>query len=193
LPCTNSRVEWVLHEDGIHPLMCVLPDHEIMEHLRTGKLKITNFTEESLTPNGYDLRISEITIPETGDSFNVGVAKVPPKAMFFISTIEHVELPANIAGQLWLRTSWIRKGVLAGLGKVDAGFNGTLTFMAFNASNAAVEIPVGGRFVQLVFETLHSPATLTYEKRSGHYQGQKGITLNPLHKGDVGGEDAHRR
>ena len=36
--------------------------------------------------------------------------------------------------------------------------------------------PIGSRFVQLVFETLHSPASLTYEKRSGNYQGQNGDT-----------------
>jgi dCTP deaminase len=122
-----------------------------------------------------------------------GTAVIAPAAMFFISTIERVELPPTLCAQLWLRTSWMRKGLIAGLGKVDAGFQGTLTFMAVNVSSAPVEVPVGERFVQIVFETLTSPAQLTYGKRSGNYQGQVGVTLAPLHQLDVRGEDAARR
>ncbi len=173
--------------------MCVLPDHEIVDHIKTGKLKIENYSEESLTPNGYDLRISEISIPETGEMINMGVSRIPPRTMFFVSTIESVGLPHNISAQLWLRTSWIRKGILAGLGKVDAGFNGTLTFMGYNCSHAMVEIPTGSRFVQIVFESLHSAATLAYEKRSGHYQGQKGITLSPVGEKKIEGVHGHGR
>ncbi len=165
--------------------MCILPDHEIMESLRSGKLRIDDFSQESLTPNGYDLRISEISVPSEKTSIRSGKAMIPPKAIFFVSTLEYVALPSDISAQLWLRTSWIRKGILAGLGKVDAGFSGTLTFMAYNVSDTEIEIPMGSRFVQMVLETLHSPATLTYEKRSGHYQGQKGITLAPINQKKV--------
>ena len=100
--------------------------------------------------------------------------------MFYVSTIEKVELPNYISAQLWLRTSWIRKGIIAGLGKVDAGFKGTLTFMGYNVSNSDIELSISDRFVQIVFETLHSPALISYEKRSGNYQGQNGITLSPI-------------
>lgn len=65
--------------------------------------------------------------------------------------------------------------------------------MAVNVSPNPIEVPIGSRFVQMVFEKLHSPANLTYEKRSGNYQGQNGITLAPVDKPDVRGEDAHRR
>lgn len=165
--------------------MCVLPDHEILERLRSGRLKITEYSDRSLTPNGYDLRIAEVAVPSLDLKTNEGVARVPPGAMFFVSTVERVELPPDLAGQLWLRTSWMRKGVLAGLGKVDAGFEGTLTFMAVNLSQTELAVPVGERFVQLVFETLHSSASLTYEQRSGNYQNQEGITLAPVQKSDV--------
>lgn len=173
--------------------MCVLPDHEILERLDSGNLVITEFSSESLTPNGYDLRIAEVSVPSRSEMVREGNATVPPGTMFFVSTLERVELPADLAGQLWLRTSWMRKGVIAGLGKVDAGFKGTLTFMAVNLSNEVLTLPIGSRFVQIVFETLHSPASLTYEKRSGNYQGQNGVTLAPVKQTDVQGEDAHRR
>lgn len=173
--------------------MCILPDHEIVERLRSGSLVISDYSEASLTPNGYDLRVAEVSVPTASATVRDGAASIPPKAMFFVSTVERVELPSDLAGQLWLRTSWMRKGVLAGLGKVDAGFRGTLTFMAVNLSNETLELPIGSRFVQLVFETLRSEASLTYGKRSGNYQGQNGITLAPIKKADVQGEDAHGR
>ena len=164
------------------PNMCLLPDHEIFEKMKSGKLGIRDFSADSLTPNGYDLRIAELSLPELGHAFKEGVAKIPPKAMFYVSTIEFVELPDDVAAQLWTRTSWIRKGLLVGLGKIDAGFHGTLTFMGFNASGVEVEVPIGARFVQMCFETMHSPVEMTYEKRSGNYQGQQGITLSPIGK-----------
>ena len=165
--------------------MCILADHEILARMKEGTLRIRDYHEGSLTPNGYDLRIAELSLPELGISFKEGKAKVPPKAMFYVSTIEYVELPDDLAAQLWTRTSWIRKGILVGLGKIDAGFHGTLTFAGFNASSVEVEIPIGSRFVQMCFETMHSKVQMTYEKRSGHYQGQKGITLAPLAKDEI--------
>jgi dCTP deaminase len=160
--------------------MCILPDHEILSLMQNGTLVIRDFSRDSLTPNGYDLRVAELSLPDAGLAVKEGVARVPAKAMFYVSTVEFVELPDDVAAQLWTRTSWIRKGLLVGLGKIDAGFHGTLTFMGFNASSREVEIPVGSRFVQMVFETLHSPCDMTYEKRSGNYQGQRGITLGPV-------------
>jgi len=162
--------------------MCLLPDHEILGRIKDGKLGIKDFSMESLTPNGYDLRVAELSLSEGGHVFNDGVAKIPPRTMFYVSTIEYVELPDDVAAQLWTRTSWIRKGILVGLGKIDAGFHGTLTFTGFNASDKEVEIPLGSRFGQMCFETMHSKVERTYEKRSGNYQGQKGITLDPLGK-----------
>jgi dCTP deaminase len=158
--------------------MCVIPDHEIVEAVENCRIGISPFSERCLTPNGYDLRIAEISVG--GKVTEIGVAKIPPRSIFFVSTVEFVSLPDQVCAQLWLRTTFIRKGIMAGLGKVDAGFQGTLTFTAFNMSDEEIEINIGDRFVQMVLERLHTPAKMTYEKRSGHYQGQKGITLKPL-------------
>ncbi len=42
--------------------MAVLSDIDIAHGLSTGYLGISNFSEKGLTPNGYDLRISEISV-----------------------------------------------------------------------------------------------------------------------------------
>lgn len=162
--------------------MCVVPDHEIVDMLKDGTLVIKDYSEAGLTPNGYDLRVAEIRLADSQETHREGTAIIPSHCMFYVSTVEHVELPDDIAAQLWTRTSWIRKGLLVGLGKIDAGFHGTLTFTGFNASSVPVEVPIGARFVQMVFETMHSRCEMTYERRSGNYQGQKGITLAPSAK-----------
>ncbi len=158
--------------------MCLVPDHEIESRMKDGSLVITDFNLEGLTPNGYDLRVAEARL-EGGESVTSGTFIIPPGKLFFISTVERVELPDDLAAQLWTRTSWLRKGLLMGLGKIDAGFHGTLTFSGFNASSVPVELPIGSRMVQMVLEHMRSPVERTYAKRSGNYQGQKGITLKP--------------
>src|SRR5437899_3247806 len=104
-------------------------------------------------------------------------AKIPPETRFAVSTREKIRLGRHVAGQIWLRTTWARRGVVASFGVIDAGFSGTLTFGAFNASSEPLELPIGDRFAQIVFLTLDTPASETYERRSGAYQGQKGVTL----------------
>jgi dCTP deaminase len=161
--------------------MCLVPDHEIESRIRDGSLVITDFSPDGLTPNGYDLRVAQVRI-EGGESVISGTVVIPPGRLFFVSTLERVELPDDLAAQLWTRTSWLRKGLLMGLGKIDAGFHGTLTFSGFNASSSPVELPIGSRLVQMVLEHMRSPVQRTYAKRSGHYQGQQGITLAPTGK-----------
>ncbi len=164
--------------------MCVIPDHEILSLLKSGEMRIDDFSEDSLTPNGYDLRVAEISLPSQDLLVRDGVATVPSMTRFFVSTLEYVGLPDKICAQLWLRTSWIRKGIITGLGKVDAGFEGTLTFSGLNISDSGIEIPIGDRFVQIVFERMCSRPEFPYQKRSGHYHGQRGVTLTPINNGD---------
>lgn len=159
--------------------MSILPDLEIVESLENDDLTIEPFEEDCLTPNGYDLRVDEVYLPASEQRIEDGVARIPSQFQFFVSTAEFVGLPPTVCAQLWLRTTWIRRGIMAGLGKVDAGFEGTLTFSAFNFSDSTITLPIGERFVQIVFERLSSPPSMTYEERSGNYQGQRGITLSP--------------
>ncbi len=157
--------------------MALLSDGDIRRYLAKGELRIEPFDEKNLTPNGYDVTIEEVFVPSSNDRTTRGVAKIPPATRFAVSTRESVGLGRHIAGQLWLRTTWARRGVLAAFGMIDAGFSGTLTFGALNGGSGVLEVPIGERFAQIVFLSLESPSSETYEKRSGTYQGQRGVTL----------------
>ncbi|MDY6984848.1 MAG: dCTP deaminase [Candidatus Thermoplasmatota archaeon] len=140
----------------------ILSDLGITEAIKKGELKIDPFDREALTPNGYDLSINEMRgFPE-------------PKSFFLVSTTEFIELSGNICAQLWVRSSFARRGIFCSFGKVDAGFEGTLTIGCFNAGDERIELKKGERFVQIVFERMLSPAEKKY---TGRYRGQRGIKV----------------
>ena len=157
--------------------MTVLSDSAIRKAMVDGELAIEDFVEKNLTPNGYDLTISEIKVGQDGESQYDGEVKIPPMTWFAVSTKEYVKFGPRITSQLWIRTTWARRGIMSSFGKVDAGFEGTLTLSAFNSSDREVIIPIGDRFAQIVFEWLDSTSDKTYAERSGNYQGQRGVNL----------------
>lgn len=157
----------------------ILADSDILGRVNRGELIVKGFDEKNLTPNGYDVTINEILIPSRCMKTNTGKLVVPPLTWFLIGTKEVFEMPRDIVGQLWIRTSWARKGILSSFGKVDAGFRGNLTLSAFNASSAEVEISVGDRFAQIIFLTASAESEKDYGERSGNYQDERGITLEP--------------
>ncbi|MCQ2078601.1 MAG: dCTP deaminase [archaeon] len=124
--------------------MAVLSDRDILYEMQGGRLGISDYSEKSLTPNGYDLRVAEISI--NGTVYKEGVVKIPARTMYYVSTIERVALPDDVCANLWLRTSWIRKGSVGAFGMIDAGFEGTLTLGAYNASESEIEITIGERY-----------------------------------------------
>ena len=157
--------------------MTVLSDKEIEKSIQNNELSIEPYTTKNLTPNGYDLSIDEIYVKKTDQHIREGIAKIPPLTWFAISTKEFVKMGPKITSQLWIRTSYARKGILASFGKVDAGFHGTLTISCFNSNHEEIEIPIGDRFCQIVFEQLSTEADVLYNERSGNYQNQRGVTL----------------
>ena len=157
--------------------MSILSDVDILNSIKTEDLGIEPFNEKNLTPNGYDLSISEVFIKKTNQHVKDGFATIPPQTWFAISTKEFVKMGPQITSQLWIRSSYARKGVMASFGKVDAGFHGTLTISCFNSNHEPLEIPIGDRFCQIVFENMASVPSELYDKKSGTYQNQRGIKL----------------
>jgi dCTP deaminase len=157
--------------------MAILSDKDIEEAMNSDNLGIEPYVQKNLTPNGYDLSIDEVFIKKKDEHIKEGVAVIPPLTWFAISTKEFVKMGPQITSQLWIRSSYARKGVMASFGKVDAGFHGTLTISCFNSNDEALEIPIGDRFCQIVFEKLSSKPSELYEKKSGKYQNQRGIKL----------------
>ncbi len=146
----------------------ILSDGDIVTAVRRGDLSIEPFVEEQLTPNGYDLSIQEVMVDEETRR----QATIPPMRWFAVATREYLRLPRH-AAQLWIRSSYARRGVVASFGKVDVGFEGTLTLACFNAREE-LELRHGDTFCQIVFEEMLSAPR---ERYAGKYKGQQNITL----------------
>ena len=133
--------------------MTVLSDEAILLAIDTGELEIEPFNLNNLTPNGYDLTIAEIEMPNKS-KISEGSIDISPGARFAVSTKERIYCGANICAQLWLRTSWARKGICSSFGKIDSGFNGTLTLLGFNSSDENVSIDIENNF-KPTYKTIH--------------------------------------
>src|SRR5437879_12553703 len=107
--------------------MALLSDADIRRYLAKGELRIEPFDEKNLTPNGYDVTIEEVLIPSSNARTTQGVARIPPGTRFAVSTRESVVLGRHLAGQIWLRTTWARRGGAAAVGMIDDCVSGELT------------------------------------------------------------------
>ena len=155
--------------------MAILSDKQIILLVQEKNIVIEPFDSKNLTPNGYDLTINEIEIPGGKKVMN-GHLVIPASERFAISTKEIISCGENHCAQLWLRTSWARKGIMCSFGKIDSGFKGNLTLLGFNSSKKEIEIKTGNTFAQIIFEELTGSVKKLYAERSGNYQNQDGVT-----------------
>lgn len=154
----------------------MLSDAEIRSLVTRGKLIVSNYREGQLTPNGYDLTAGRISLP--GDNATDGT--IPARSFFLVSTLERLDMPSGIAGQIWLKSSFCRKGIMGSFGLVDSGFRGELTLALYNATDAPVMVAAGKAIAQITFIRMSSEPVQTYEQHSGNYQDQTGITTEPV-------------
>ncbi len=152
----------------------MLSDRDILKAIEEGKIKIENFDDESLTPNGYDLRIGEIMLPNK-NYIKKGEVKIPKLTHFLIGSLEYIVVGEEYVAQIWLKSRWARRGVLSSFGLVDSGFEGILTMGTFATKD--INMKIGDKFAQLSFFELKNKPYKTYGERSGHYQGQKNIKI----------------
>jgi dCTP deaminase len=145
----------------------VLSDTEILEHLRTGDIKLEpSDLSACLNPAGYDLRCFKTVI-------------LKPKQYELVATLETVELGLNVTAYLHIRSSLAREGVIGSFAVVDPGFRGQLTMNLHNVSEKDIILREGERIVQIVFHKLGNVAQKGY---SGSYQNSKGIVSSRRNK-----------
>ncbi len=119
---------------------------------------------------GFDLRMGEIYELE-GDGFlgveerNTPEAKLvagfdpekethfvfEPGKYYLIKTMEKVNLPVDISGIIFPRTTLFRSGLGLFNGVVQPGYSGELTFGICNLGKSAIKVSFGARVVHITF------------------------------------------
>lgn len=148
---------------------------KLHELVKTQKL-VENLCERELnSPEGagFDLRLDEI-FEINGDGFLgveerdtpeiTSVAKnndskseeenyfiFEPGKYYLIKTMEKVNLPINLSGIIFPRTTLFRSGLALFNGIVQSGYSGELTFGICNMGNSKIKISFGARIAHITF------------------------------------------
>jgi dCTP deaminase len=183
----------------------VLSDRTIREEIAKGRLVIEPLEDGCIQPASVDLHLDkqilvyrnasrpyvDVRQPTADLATRVEVSDkdpflVQPGEFFLVSTLEHIELPGDIAGRLEGKSSLARIGLLvhSTAGFVDPGWKGKLTMQMTNVSRLPVTIYAGMRIAQISFLRLTTPAERPYGSSGlgSKYQGQQEPTASRYHE-----------
>lgn len=122
---------------------------------------------------GFDLRLGEVyeligegflgieerTTPEVKSIAKFDPTKeihftFEPDKYYLVKTIEKVNLPDNISGIIFSRTTLFRSGLALFNGIVQPGYCGELTFGLCNLGKSNIRISLGARIVHITFHEI---------------------------------------
>ncbi|MCL4374160.1 MAG: dCTP deaminase [Candidatus Marsarchaeota archaeon] len=172
----------------------ILSDFDLLNMIKSGRLKIEPFAEEIVRENGIDFRLADEIAhhKEMGDNFVMDPADessisnsyslekgvksmiIKPHEQVLLSTHESISMPDDIAGIVELRSTWARHGLSMPPTIIDAGFSGTVTLEVFNNAPYKIELKPMLRFAHVIFLKTTSKVQKLYK---GAYSNQNGIKL----------------
>lgn len=172
----------------------ILSDFDLMNMIKSKRLKIEPFSKEIVRENGIDFRLADEIAhhKEMGDHFVMDPTNaetiahaydikkkqkeliIKPHEQVLLSTIEYVGFPDDIAGIVELRSTWARHGLSMPPTIIDAGFHGTVTLQVLNNAPYSIKLKPKMRFAHIIFMKTSSRVLNAY---SGSYYEQKGIKL----------------
>ena len=147
----------------------------------------TNMDDEQFTPNGMDLRLNAVYLPENisrgvfgithGEKMIPQLIEVPPLEGAYILNPErkyyincgHIDIPKNCMQTYYLRSTFMRAGLELYSSVGDAGYSGDLIFAVKVSGVSSIVIEQGERIVQAVTYEL----TSNTHGYNGDYQNNK--------------------
>lgn len=103
-----------------------------------------------------------------------------PGQRWLVATEEAIRVPNTCKGDVQLRSTWARLGLIIPATVADPGFIGNLTIEVFNANLNPILIRPGDALICMIYSTIPylgmSKNEIDYATH-GRYQGQTGITL----------------
>ncbi len=144
---------------------------------------------------GYDLRLgSKFLVPIGGinavlDPINFPhghfrqievkeTLEVAPGSQVLAESVEMFNIPDDVAGVCWGKSSYARCGLLVNVTPLEPGWKGVLTIELANLSPLPIKLHVGQGIAQVVFFRGNRPQRTYAEKEAGGiYQNQPGVTL----------------
>lgn len=189
----------------------VLSDRSIREELAKGRIVIRPLGDGCIQPASVDLhldrsllvfqnnRVPYIDVRATSERLTEMVTvgdddpfMLHPGEFVLGSTLEHIEVPADLVARLEGKSSLGRIGLLihSTAGYVDPGWKGHLTLELSNVSNLPITLYHRMRIGQISFLQLTTPADVLYgsAELGSKYQGDQDPTPSKAHL-DFDGRD----
>ena len=183
----------------------VLSDRSIREEIEEGRIVIRPLGEGCIQPASVDVhldrnilvfrnnRVPYVDIRANTEQLTEKVVMgdddpfmLHPGEFVLGSTLEHVEVPADLVARLDGKSSLGRIGLLihSTAGYVDPGWKGHLTLELSNVSNVPITLYHRMRIGQISFSRLTTPAEHLYgDKELGSkYQGQQEATPSRVYE-----------
>ena len=173
----------------------IMSDRNLRELIKSNQLVIDPLTNDAVQQNGIDFSMGdELAIGSSASNAEIINSKssddikklfqivkgdegqfiFSPLRHYLLTTRENIKMPNDLMGFCGLRSTFARLGFISPLTIIDAGFEGTLTIGVFYGGNFPIKVPVGCRFLHVVFAKLMSKAETPYQ---GHYKKQKGVSI----------------
>jgi deoxycytidine triphosphate deaminase len=96
-----------------------------------------------------------------------------PGKYYMTKTIEEVNIPDNVVGIIKPRSTTFRCGLILRGGVIQPGYKGQMFYGMYNAGPINVEIELGARYAQIIFQEVKGKAVNTYR---GQWQGGRATT-----------------
>lgn len=89
-------------------------------------------------------------------------------------TLEYFEVPNDLQGTFFAKSTYARWGLMLNTTNVQPGFKGEVVMEFFNASSSPILLRANEGFAQVKFDVARTPAADDYSK-VGKYQHQTGV------------------
>ncbi|HMM48365.1 MAG TPA: dCTP deaminase [Miltoncostaeaceae bacterium] len=178
----------------------VLSDRTIKERIARGDLVIDPFDPMLVQPSSVDVRVAAdfrvfhnnrrpLIDPRENTADLTDLVSVEEGGRFILhpgefvlgSTLEHVEIPADLVARLEGKSSLGRLGLLihSTAGYIDPGFRGTITLELSNVARLPIAIYPNMPIGQISFLEMTTSVERPY---AGKYGGQHGPTASRYHE-----------
>ena len=160
--------------------MTILCDYEIKALCTDGMVQ--NYDEALVNPASLDLRLGDTIMIESAESLDMRELSITrhtvenpyllrPGQFILAQTIEVFNMPENIAGLFFLKSSRAREGYEnLHAGYADPGWHGSVLTLELKNSRQLLPLPLypGLKIGQMCFFRMSNPPVISYAK-VGHY------------------------
>lgn len=139
--------------------MAALSDKDIRREL--GKnIIIEEFSDKSLSPVGYDIRIGAAFLPGIHQTARYSEGEeliIKPNSMLQIICKEFIWISPKILATIHSRGSFAVKGLILNSTTIDPNWNGQMALTLYNVSDNDIVLKVGDRFATVIFYYCKTP------------------------------------